>query len=363
MASGPDLARLLLAITAKSESGNRDYTASGEPVRSPAGALYKMQVLPSTAASPGYGVAPAAAQTPEEYNRVGGDLLNAFLKKYQDPAKAWAAYQSGPGNLEKWTQQYGSNWQQGLGPQGRNYINNNLKALGQSPTPQAPAPTQSPLPTEAPMDETDDATGALPSSGFGAKDVMDLYKQNSMSASIVAAAKAKAREEQFNAGQAALAKQRFGPSLSERLFALSAALGTPTRDHSFGGMMSRVAPALSSLVNGNRTAEEQRAEALRQLQNTYTNEGLDAQQGAVDARVKMLPALVSLAKQSVPSPGVWDTNRGMFIPKTGPVPVGSGVAGGVPFIAYSDGTHHVKGADGKEVVYNAAGQQVSGGAQ
>jgi hypothetical protein len=213
--------------------------------------------------------------------------------------------------------------------------------------------------------EDDDTEGALASSGFGAKDVMDMYNQNSMSASIIAAAKAKAREEQFNAAQAALAKQRFGPSLSERLFALSAAIGTPTRNHSLGAMMGTMAPALSSLLSGNRNAEQQRAEALRQLRDTYTNEGLDAQQEAVDARVKMLPTMASMAKRPAPSPGVWDTTRGMYVPKDKPVPVDSGVMGGQRVVKYSDGTQHLQHADGTVTVYDAAGQKlrVEGGPQ
>lgn len=178
------------------------------------------------------------------------------------------------------------------------------------------------------MDETDDdATGALPSSGFGAKDVMNLYNQNSMSAAFVAAAKAKAREEQFNAAQAALAKQRMGPSLSERLFALSAAFGTPTRDHSFGGTMGRVAPALSSLFNSGRTAEDARSEALRKLKETYTNDGLDAQQEAVDARIKMLPTMASLAKSQQTK------TRSGFNPVTGDVTdLDTGVPIGMPVV-------------------------------
>ena len=177
------------------------------------------------------------------------------------------------------------------------------------------------------MEDETDATGALPSSGFGAKEVMDLYNQNSMSASLLAAAKAKAREEQFKAAEAALAKQRFGPSLSERLFALSAAFGTPTRDHSFGGTMGRIAPALSSLVNGNHTAEDARAEALRKLQETYTNDGFDAQQEAVDARMKMLPTLASLAKSQQTK------MRSGFNPVTGDVTdLDTGVPVGMPSV-------------------------------
>jgi len=84
------------------ESGNRDYTASGAPVTSPKGAMFAAQVMPATAAAPGYGVKPAAAQTPEEYNRVGREYYDAMLKKYggnEDLARA--AYNAGPGRVDQ----------------------------------------------------------------------------------------------------------------------------------------------------------------------------------------------------------------------------------------------------------------------
>lgn len=84
------------------ESGGKDYTAAGQPVTSPKGALFASQVMPATAASPGFGVKPAQAQTPEEYNRVGQDYFNAMLQRYGgDRAKAAAAYNAGPGAVDK----------------------------------------------------------------------------------------------------------------------------------------------------------------------------------------------------------------------------------------------------------------------
>ncbi|MDR2209353.1 MAG: transglycosylase SLT domain-containing protein [Azoarcus sp.] len=89
----------VLNITAQSESGNRDFIEGGQPVRSPVGAMYKMQVMPDTAKKPGHGIKPAQNDTPEEYNRVGSELLAALVDKYGgNIGKAWAAYNAG----EKW---------------------------------------------------------------------------------------------------------------------------------------------------------------------------------------------------------------------------------------------------------------------
>ncbi|MDR1351515.1 MAG: transglycosylase SLT domain-containing protein [Zoogloeaceae bacterium] len=95
------------AITAQSESGNKHFNADGTVVTSKAGAIGVMQVMPDTA--------PEAAKlagllwdeeryrNDPEYNRVLG---RAYLAKQLqdfggDPAKAWAAYNAGPGNLVK----------------------------------------------------------------------------------------------------------------------------------------------------------------------------------------------------------------------------------------------------------------------
>jgi soluble lytic murein transglycosylase len=84
------------------ESGNRDFDAQGRPVTSPAGAMFRNQVMPATAANPGYGIRPAQAQTPEEYNRVGKEYYQAMLKKFGgNQQAAAAAYNAGPGRVQK----------------------------------------------------------------------------------------------------------------------------------------------------------------------------------------------------------------------------------------------------------------------
>jgi hypothetical protein len=92
----------LISHILKKESGNRDYDAKGNPLTSSRGAKYAMQVMPETAASPGFGINPAKSDSPEEYNRVGRELASALLNKYQDPKLAAAAYNWGSGNVDKW---------------------------------------------------------------------------------------------------------------------------------------------------------------------------------------------------------------------------------------------------------------------
>ncbi len=84
------------------ESGKfGDFGSDGKPLTSNKGAKYAMQVMPETAKNPGFGIRPAADDSPEEYNRVGREYLGALVKKYGNVGQALAAYNAGPGRLER----------------------------------------------------------------------------------------------------------------------------------------------------------------------------------------------------------------------------------------------------------------------
>lgn len=150
-------------ITASSESGNRDYKPDGTPVTSATGAKYSMQVQPTTAANPGHGIAPAAADTPAEYNRVGTQLQAALLQKYGDPALAWAAYNAGEGNVDKALKDAdGGDWMGALAAyqspanhkQTVDYVTKNVTALGDPSSGRLARPTE--------QDFVDSALSKLP---------------------------------------------------------------------------------------------------------------------------------------------------------------------------------------------------------
>ena len=139
-----DMGRLI-QVTRDTESNDRDFNGDGTPVTSEVGAMYAMQVMKDTAGKPGYGVAPARNQSQEEYNRVGRELLGAFMREYDGkPELAWAAYHAGPGNLNKALKaaaEKGSpaNWLAELGPKTQAYVGKNKKAYeageGRPPVP------------------------------------------------------------------------------------------------------------------------------------------------------------------------------------------------------------------------------------
>lgn len=116
------------------ESGGRDYAPSGQPLTSPAGAMFKAQVMPATAAQPGYGIRPAASQTPEEYNRVGQEYYQAMLKQFGgDEQKAAAAYNAGPGRIQQAQQQAaqrGGSWTDYIPKETQGYLQKVFKGVG-----------------------------------------------------------------------------------------------------------------------------------------------------------------------------------------------------------------------------------------
>lgn len=101
----------LAEFTRRFESNGEDFDAHGNPLTSSSGAKYSMQVLPSTARDPGYGIKPAANDSPEEYNRVGREKLDAMMKRYSgDWRKASAAYTDGEGTVDKAVKEHGNDW-------------------------------------------------------------------------------------------------------------------------------------------------------------------------------------------------------------------------------------------------------------
>lgn len=134
-AGGGAVSSRMVAITAQSESGNRDYDSRGNLVVSPAGARGRMQVMPTTARDPGYGIKPSDG-TREDDARVGRQKLGAMMKRYgNDPAKAWAAYNWGEGKLDKAIATHGDDWFRHTPAETQGYVRKNMALLGGDNTP------------------------------------------------------------------------------------------------------------------------------------------------------------------------------------------------------------------------------------
>ena len=89
-----DFQRLRDAVEWQESRGNPNAV-------SPKGAKGRMQTMPHTLRDPGYGVKPARDDSDAELTRVGNEYLQAMLREYNDPRLALAAYNWGPGNVNK----------------------------------------------------------------------------------------------------------------------------------------------------------------------------------------------------------------------------------------------------------------------
>lgn len=117
--SGSTLDRL----TAGAESGGRDFYGNGSPVVSPKGARFAMQVMPATARDPGFGLRAANPDDPGDMNRLGRQYRAVMQKRYGgDLAKMWAAYNAGPGAVDRAIARHGPRWLDGLPAETKKYV-------------------------------------------------------------------------------------------------------------------------------------------------------------------------------------------------------------------------------------------------
>lgn len=137
------------------ESGNV-LDATGAMTSSNGGerAFGPMQVKPSTAAAPGFGIQPAQNSSPQEYERVGHQLLDALHQKYGNAPMAVASYAMGDGNFQNWLKG-GANWNK-LPQEAQNAVGKVLMLSATNPTggavaaPPSQGATQVPAPPTAP---------------------------------------------------------------------------------------------------------------------------------------------------------------------------------------------------------------------
>lgn len=115
-------------IIGYAESRNRDF-ANGAPVTSPAGAKYRMQVMPSTARDPGFGIIPARNDSPEEYNRVGEAYWRKLRDKYGNLPQMFGAYNAGPGRIDDLVAKYGPNWLRYAPRETQDYVARNMRVV------------------------------------------------------------------------------------------------------------------------------------------------------------------------------------------------------------------------------------------
>ena len=113
----------------QAESGGRQFNPDGSIITSPKGAMGIAQIMPATAAQPGYGIKPATPQelaTPEGNANFGQRYFEGMYTKFgNDPEKAAAAYNAGPGTIEKAmlvASQQGGTWKDYIPAETKTYL-------------------------------------------------------------------------------------------------------------------------------------------------------------------------------------------------------------------------------------------------
>ncbi len=134
---------------------------------------------------------------------------------------------------------------------------------------------------------------------------------------------AKQQTDRYDALEKALAEKRYGPSFSERMFQLSAALATPTAQRGIGGILANVTPVLQAQMQAKRQGELSRREALEKLQN----DRLAQQVGLAKQGLSTATAMARINKETpVRGVAVGDTLRNPYtgaIIEPPPPPIGT----------------------------------------
>ena len=122
----------LMGNIVRTESGFRHTDSKGNLTRSPKGALGIAQIMPVTAAKPGYGMQPINLQTttPDQQVAWANQYIQRIAKAHNfTTEQAVAAYNAGPGAVQDAIKKGGANWLSKLPKETRDYV---PKVLGGS---------------------------------------------------------------------------------------------------------------------------------------------------------------------------------------------------------------------------------------
>lgn len=216
-----------------------------------------------------------------------------------------------------------------------------------------------------------DATNAAAGEGdLGALSLLNMTPQDFLGK--VAALQARASKvptgmsaADYSEAEAKIKARRYGPSRTEQLFQLAAALGKPTLSRGFGEIMGNVAPALADASKANREAEAARQDALDALKRQYLLEGRTGELAKIAAEQKVLGTAAPLIAAGMkPGPRTWSEKGQRFVTEDNPMPtditatIGGTVGangkttGGRRAVQYTDGNFYVANPDGSMYVYS-----------
>jgi hypothetical protein len=163
------------------------------------------------------------------------------------------------------------------------------------------------------------------------------------------------QQKRYDAQAKALAEKRYGPSFSERMFQLSAALATPTAQRGIGGILANVTPVLQAQMQAKREGELSRREALEKLDaNRLAQEMGLAKQGVTTSL-----ALANLAKKGTGTGRTYDAPRGVWVDRNNPRPTENSYTDPTTkrtFVKWQDGYWREKQPNGGYKVFEREGE-------
>lgn len=167
------------------------------------------------------------------------------------------------------------------------------------------------------------------------------------------------RKEYFEKLADKLKARRYGPSASERLAAMSAALAQPTRTPGFGGLLANVTPVFEQYAKDKRAAEEARASDMEKLGLARLNMGDDEVKTALELQELRDRYAARMAAANKPATSVYAPNLDQFVSRDKPVPTQTKVTvGGMLLTKYTDGNLYLRNADGSKDVYSPEGDKI-----
>lgn len=170
--------------------------------------------------------------------------------------------------------------------------------------------------------------------------------------------KAKAqRLAQFNNAKAYIEQNYRGPGLSEQLFAISQALLSPRKMPGFSGTLANISPVFTQIAKAQRTAAQERAEALMKLQQQYQSGELEAQGDVLKNELALMRARTAGMKPRK----AWASDLSQWVSEDEPVRTGlthTPEGSGLTLTKYTDGTWRLDLEGGGQAIYDDKGNKV-----
>jgi hypothetical protein len=126
------------------------------------------------------------------------------------------------------------------------------------------------------------------------------------------------QQARYDAQAKEIMARRAGPSFSERMLELSAALAQPTSRRGFGGVLANVSPVLAAQERAKREGMDTRREALEALEDKRLAQQMGLANQDVNTQVALARINAAANKPVDPFKGaVYDPNTMRWVPRPG----------------------------------------------